>query len=1332
MVWKNRHLVGSQLRRWWFVFVLLSLIHVGEASNPGPAHFEDVFTLGCFNPTGLRNKSHFFTSELSIGDVWMISETHFYGKDVSKFRSGLKAAGAQYRYCVTDVPSMKPCMISTNAWKGVAVVSRFPTRPIPSALPECVQNSGRAILATTLVGDCWITGAVVYGEAESHLHPNHLRNTEFILHHAAAQICHLTKGFRYIAGDWNVDQDSLPAFDILNRAGFRELQDVLLARWGQPIMPTCKNVTRKDFLYLSPELQELLVGGEVLSDVWPDHSVLLGRFSSPHTMPAAWVWPTPMPFPWPSDFGSQIAWNTSLHPTQAYQQLWQDIAPDARRCCPFQVPSAVVGRAQCLEPKQIKPCHSVPLKPGRKGDFQPQFCGQSVKHAQWVRQVRRLQAFCRLLTSGAEVPIPIAETWGAICRAKGFFPDFPTWWGTMEFKVNAAPASCPGCPPEKVVALAMLDSMILATREFEAALMKQSRQYAKFRREQNPNLVFMDVKPPVVPGVDLLLQPIKALIEEVVPEEGKIVLDRPCNFEPDKTIACEGKPLEVIHHDSDALWLYDVTGLAVGKQVSQTRYVGTHADLSQAFLQVWKDRWMRHVDVPPQRWHSILEFARAHIPPGRFDWDPMDVDELSVVIHKKKSKTSAGFDGVTLHDLKHMPRPVLQAFCDIFASAESDGGWPSQLVDGKVVSLAKVASPSSPSDFRPITVFSLLYRCWSSAQARRALTFLDSCLPDTLYGSRPGRHAAQIWTRMLWAIEESFVNQIPMTGAVADLAKAFNFLPRLVVMELAAHVGIPSRVLLAWTGALTQMKRRFQLRDSLSAGLRSVTGVPEGCGLSCVAMVLIDVCFHCWMRVFFPLCTPVSFVDDWQLMTCNPTLLQGAVETMHRFADAMDLHLDERKAYAWSICPNGRKLLRNQGFTVVLGGRNLGAHLQLARKHTNAALQDRVKGMGDFWPRLRLSACRYKTKIRALVASAWPKALHAVAATEVGDAVFHKLRTGAMKGLDADQAGTNAWLQLGLIEPCMVDPRCWAILQTFRCVRECGEHRYVRHMIASLVAGAETPPANSFTTTLLTRLQKLSWHVCDNGDIVDFFGRFCLFRVSFSEVRFRVQWAWQQVVAQQVQHRPGLSSLSGVDPSDTRLWLSTLTYDNQELFKKCLNGCHITQDCKQYCQEGGSDLCPYCQCVDSRFHRFWICEHFASARGQVRSDALALVSQAPESLTCYGWSLRPVTAQRWYAMLGAIPEPMPLLLKPCSGDLHLFTDGSCLNQHGVSCRIASWAVGRAETDGFRGEILDKGPLPGLLQSAYRAEVFAVLRALQLGRQHHLKVFLWTQISSGAP
>ena len=89
--------------------------------------------------------------------------------------------------------------------------------------------------------------------------------------------------------------------------------------------------------------------------------------------------------------------------------------------------------------------------------------------------------------------------------------------------------------------------------------------------------------------------------------------------------------------------------------------------------------------------------------------------------------------------------------------------------------------------------------------------------------------------------------------------------------------------------------------------------------------------------------------------------------------------------------------------------------------------------MTGLWPRLRLSASGYRTKVRALLVAAWPRALHAVAATAVGDAVVHSLRTGAVKGLGADGAGCNAWLQLGMIENPLVDPGFWSIVQTIRC-----------------------------------------------------------------------------------------------------------------------------------------------------------------------------------------------------------------------------------------------------------------------------------------------------------
>ena len=142
-----------------------------------------------------------------------------------------------------------------------------------------------------------------------------------------------------------------------------------------------------------------------------------------------------------------------------------------------------------------------------------------------------------------------------------------------------------------------------------------------------------------------------------------------------------------------------------------------------------------------------------------------------------------------------------------------------------------------------------------------------------------------------------------------------------------------------------------------------------------------------------------------------------------------------------------------------------------------------------------------------------------------------------------------------------------------------------------------------------------------------------------AEITLRAQWAWQFVVSQQVSHRPGFLNLQFADAGDTRGFLKSLQLPDKELFHRCLNGSHITQDGKVYCQEEGSDLCPYCECSDSRFHRFWICPRFAHEREKLPADVISLIPELPDFLTCYGWSIRPHTMLAWYQALDAIQSP---------------------------------------------------------------------------------------------
>ena len=58
---------------------------------------------------------------------------------------------------------------------------------------------------------------------------------------------------RFLAGDWNVECGSLPVFAVLEPAGFVDLQDIALARWGYEVKPTCKTYHTQGFLLHFPE-----------------------------------------------------------------------------------------------------------------------------------------------------------------------------------------------------------------------------------------------------------------------------------------------------------------------------------------------------------------------------------------------------------------------------------------------------------------------------------------------------------------------------------------------------------------------------------------------------------------------------------------------------------------------------------------------------------------------------------------------------------------------------------------------------------------------------------------------------------------------------------------------------------------------------------------------------------------------------------------------------------------------------------------------------------------------------------------------------------------------
>ena len=346
----------------------------------------------------------------------------------------------------------------------------------------------------------------------------------------------------------------------------------------------------------------------------------------------------------------------------------------------------------------------------------------------------------------------------------------------------------------------------------------------------------------------------------------------------------------------------------------------------------------------------------------------------------------------------------------------------------------------------------MLYRCWSSIQSRYLLSALDSRLHPLLFGNRHNKRSADLWRSILEAIESGHVQGDATTGLVFDLEKAYNTLPRLPTLHATAVLGVPQPVLQAWAAALADIERFFVIQGQFSQGLFSNCGFAEGCGLSCLAMVAIDELYHQWLQRAELGATPLSYVDNWEVLLSNPQMAQQAFEQAIAFSQALDLSIDVHKTYAWSTCPHARGLLRTGGFRVVSDERDLGAHVVYTRQIRNMTLKNRIKGLSDFWGKLRSAGGSYLQRLRIVRTAAWPRALHGVSGSFLGKKHWENLRSEFLKGMNIAKAGVSPVVQF-VIDGWTLDPLAYAVMATLRDFRDFGSNDTQLNMLGRAIRG---------------------------------------------------------------------------------------------------------------------------------------------------------------------------------------------------------------------------------------------------------------------------------------
>ena len=547
------------------------------------------------------------------------------------------------------------------------------------------------------------------------------------------------------------------------------------------------------------------------------------------------------------------------------------------------------------------------------------------------------------------------------------------------------------------------------------------------------------------------------------------------------------------------------------------------------------------------------------------------------------------------------------------------------------------------------------------------------------------------------------------------MIKAYNTLPRLPVAAFAKVCGIPDGILTPWLSALCQLRRHFKVRGSVGPPILSSTGFAEGDPLSCLAMAVVNIAYHFSFATTQGVGRALSYVDNWRAIGRTVEELQASHVAINTFAQAWDLPIDTDKTVFWCTHTAGRKQLREAGHPVTLDFRELGAHLRASKRGTNFTQTDRFRALEAKWPLLRDSLVFLEQKIGALSSAAWPAAFHAVSAVGVGNCHFIRLRSSAMFGLGLRAPGANPMLQLSLTGHPISDPEFFVLHCSFRDAKFLAGPEALVSLLdqAACTTGLPHGPA----ALLLARANSvgISWDVASSA-FCDHWGLLPLWEISWPELLDRLARMWQLRVQQQLSTRHTFEGLESCDPLLTRKAFKSFPKSAQGLLRVAMNGTFFTCDA----------LCPFCGAPDSRRHRLLECPRFGCARDACEVNRHQLLALPPAQLL-HCWAPSFSGADSFRIALAALPMRFQDFHPHREWhEYHLFVDGSCLRPDTPALRLASWAVTIASVGEIAPPVvLADGLVPGLLQSAYRAELCAMVSGLLFAALKGRKVWIWS-------
>lgn len=277
-----------------------------------------------------------------------------------------------------------------------------------------------------------------------------------------------------------------------------------------------------------------------------------------------------------------------------------------------------------------------------------------------------------------------------------------------------------------------------------------------------------------------------------------------------------------------------------------------------------------------------------------------DVSAIQAKIDRLENGKAPGWDELRAETLKLNPQLYAKILWHLVGLIFTTGHYPKELKNASVVLIHKGGDPENISNYRPISLLSILNKIVEEIMVDQLKNHLEvnRILVEHQYGFRSGRGTQQAVCCLQTCIQEALENNEYPVVVFLDYSRAFDTVPRERLLAKLAGMAIEDKALRLLGSYLQERTQRIKIGSNISDEIAVNYGVPQG---GTIAPILFTIYINDLLFNKKSYETRIGYADDtcivlrFKNMVCKKSI-EETLQEIQRWSSLNGLVLNHKKS----------------------------------------------------------------------------------------------------------------------------------------------------------------------------------------------------------------------------------------------------------------------------------------------------------------------------------------------------------------------------------------------------------------------------------------------------